>query len=77
MVVGSSLPSSTFKKKLSELEPRMTNDTRVVLYHNFLLINSLSEGRIRAAMYMPCVKCSCSELKLEKHLHTVFVLTKN
>ena len=26
-------------------------------------------------MYMPCVKCSCSELKLAKHLHTFFVLT--
>ena len=34
-----------------------------------------SEGRIRAAMYMPCVKCCCSELKLAKHLHTFFVLT--
>ena len=34
-----------------------------------------SEGRIRAVMYMPCVKCSCSELKLAKHLHTFFVLT--
>ena len=22
-------------------------------------------------MYMPCVKCSCSELELAKHLHTV------
>ena len=36
---------------------------------------STSEERIRAAMYIPCVKCSCSELKLEKHLHTFFVLT--
>ena len=35
-----------------------------------------SEGRIRAVMYMPCVKCSCSELKLAKHLQTFFVLTK-
>ena len=34
-----------------------------------------SEERIRAAMYMPCVKCSCSKLKLAKHLHTLFVLT--
>ena len=34
-----------------------------------------SEGRIRAVMYMPCVKCACSELKLAKHLHTFFVLT--
>ena len=33
------------------------------------------EGRIRAVMYMPCVKCSCYELKLAKHLHTFFVLT--
>ena len=33
------------------------------------------EGRIRAVMYMPCVKCACSELKLAKHLHTFFVLT--
>ena len=33
------------------------------------------EGRIRAAMYMPSVKCSCYELKLAKHLHTFFVLT--
>ena len=24
-----------------------------------------SEGRIRALMYMPCVKCSCSELNLQ------------
>ena len=32
-----------------------------------------SEGRIRAVMHMPCVKCSCSELKLVKHLHTFFV----
>ena len=36
-----------------------------------------SEGRIRAVMYMPCVKCFCSELKLAKHLHTFIVLTKN
>ena len=35
------------------------------------------EGRIGAVMYMPCVKCSCCELKLAKHLHTFFVLTKN
>ena len=34
-----------------------------------------SEGRIRAVMYMSCVKCSCSELKLAKHLHTLFVFT--
>ena len=34
-----------------------------------------SEGRIRAVMYMPCVKCSCSELKLAKQLHIFFVLT--
>ena len=34
-----------------------------------------SEERIRAVMYMPCVKCSCSELKLAKHLHSFFVLT--
>ena len=34
-----------------------------------------SEGQIRAVMYMPCVKCSCSEHKLAKHLHTFFVLT--
>ena len=34
-----------------------------------------SEGRIRSVMYMTCVKCSCSELKLAKHLHTLFVLT--
>ena len=27
-------------------------------------------------MYMPCVKCSCYELKLAKHLHTFSVLTK-
>ena len=33
------------------------------------------EERIRAVMYMPCVKCSCSKLKLGKHLHTFFVLT--
>ena len=34
-----------------------------------------SERRIRAVMYIPCVKCACSELKLAKHLHTFFVLT--
>ena len=34
-----------------------------------------SEERIRAVMYMPCVNCSGSELKLAKHLHTFFVLT--
>ena len=34
-----------------------------------------SEGRIRAVMHRSCVKCSCSELKLVKHLHTFFVLT--
>ena len=28
-------------------------------------------------MYMSCEKCSCSELKLAKHLHTFFVLTLN
>ena len=33
----------------------------------------MSEGRIRAVVYMPCVKCSCSELKLAKYLHTLFV----
>ena len=33
------------------------------------------EGRIRAAMYMPCVKCSCSELKLAKHLYNFSILT--
>ena len=27
-------------------------------------------------MYITCVKCSCSELKLIKYLHTFFVLTK-
>ena len=31
------------------------------------------EERIRAAMYMPCIKCSCSELKLAKHLHYYFI----
>ena len=35
------------------------------------------EGRIMDVMYVPCVKCSCSELKLAKHLHTFFVLTEN
>ena len=34
-----------------------------------------SEERIRAVMHMPCGKCSCSELKLAKHLNTFFVLT--
>ena len=34
-----------------------------------------SKGQIRAVMYMPFVKCSCSELKQAKHLHTFFVLT--
>ena len=34
-----------------------------------------SEERIRAVMYMQRVNCSCSELKLAKHLHTFFVLT--
>ena len=34
-----------------------------------------SEERIRAVMYIPCVKCSCSELILAKHLHTFFFLT--
>ena len=33
------------------------------------------EGRISAVMYMPCVKCSCFELRLAKHLHSFFVLT--
>ena len=33
------------------------------------------KGRIRAVMFMPCVKCFCYELKLTKHLHTFFVLT--
>ena len=28
-------------------------------------------------MYLPCVKCSCSELKLAKHLLTFFVLKKS
>ena len=36
-----------------------------------------SEGRIRAVIYISFVKCSCSEPKLAKHLHTFFVLTKN
>ena len=36
-----------------------------------------SEGRIRAVMNMACEKCSCSELKLAKHMHTFFVLTLN
>ena len=31
--------------------------------------------RMKTLTYMPCVKCSCSELKLAKHLHTFFVLT--
>ena len=26
-------------------------------------------------MYTSCAKCSCSELKLAKHMHTFFVLT--
>ena len=34
-----------------------------------------SEGHIRAVMHRPREKCSCSELKLVKHLHTFFVLT--
>ena len=34
-----------------------------------------SKGRIRAVMHGPCVKCSCSELKLVKHLYSFFVLT--
>ena len=33
------------------------------------------EGQIRAAMYTPCVKSSCYELKFAKHLHTFLVLT--
>ena len=32
-----------------------------------------SKGRIMAVIYMPCVKCSCSELKMAKHLHTFFL----
>ena len=36
-----------------------------------------SEGRIRAVIYMPCLKCSCSELKLAKHMHTFFVLIRS
>ena len=39
-----------------------------------ILIFSVADVK-RAVMYMPCVKCSCSELKLAKHLHTFFVLT--
>ena len=35
-----------------------------------------SEGRIRAVMCMLCVKCSCSELELAKHLHTFFIFDK-
>ena len=27
-------------------------------------------------MHMPCVKCSCSVLKLAKHLYSFYVLTK-
>ena len=27
------------------------------------------EGQIRAVMYIPCVKCSCYELKLAKHAY--------
>ena len=34
-----------------------------------------SQERIRPIRYVPCVKCSCSELKLVKHLYTFFVLT--
>ena len=34
-----------------------------------------SEARIRAVKFMICVKCSDSELKLAKHLHTFIVLT--
>ena len=34
-----------------------------------------SEGRIRAVMYMQSVKCSSSDLKLAKHMHTFLVLT--
>ena len=48
-------------------------------HHSFIVYDRFdfftSEGRIRAVMYMPCVKCSCSELKLANHLQTFFVLT--
>ena len=41
-------------------------------YYN---ITHTSLRACRAVMYMSCVKCSCFELKLAKHLHSFFVFT--
>ena len=53
---------------------------RLTLWHHFITEHDRfdflrPEGRIRAVMHMSCGKCSCSELKLAKHVHTFFVLT--
>ena len=65
---------------LKELERDVTTTEMASLWHHsFIEYDQFDfftfKARIRAVMYMPCVKCSCSELKLAKILHTFFVLT--
>ena len=79
-----STPACTDIVYSKELECEVTTTAmakailRLKLWHHSFLhrFDFLAiKGRIRALMYMPCVKCSCSELKLAKHLHIFFVLT--
>ena len=73
-----SKPACTDMVYSKELECDVTTIVmaKAILRHDWFHFFT-SERRIRAVMYMPCVKSSCSELKLAKHLHTFFVLTKN
>ena len=82
-----SVPACTDMVSSKELERDVTTNAMAKgasapekrWHHSFIVHDRFdfftSEGRIRTVMYMPCVKCSCSELKLAKHLQNFFVLT--
>ena len=74
MVSSKELERDVTTNAMAKEPPRLK--TLAPFLHSTLSVRFFtSEGRIRAVMYMPCVKCSCSELKLSKHLQTFFVLT--
>ena len=73
MVSSKELERDVSTNAMAKEPPRLKTLASFIVHDRFDFFTS--EGRIRAVLYMPCVKCSCSELKLVKHLQTFFVLT--
>ena len=64
-----------YSKELErDVTPTAPENFGITPYRTLSVLFFTCKGWIKAVMYMPCVKCACSELKLAKHLHIFFVL---